>query len=41
MLLVTIKSNHDGADHIGFFFKKKLEDMSPFCAATDTPVLDF
>ena len=24
-----------------FFLKKKMEDMSPFCGATDTPVLDF
>ena len=24
-----------------FFFLKFLEDMSPFCGATDTPVLDF
>ena len=24
-----------------FFFKKNLEAMSPFCEATDTPVLDF
>ena len=24
-----------------FFLKKFLEDMSPFCGATDTPVLDF
>ena len=24
-----------------YFFKKVLEDMSPFCEATDTPVLDF
>ena len=23
------------------FFKKNLEDISPFCGATDTPVLDF
>ena len=23
------------------FFQKSLEDMSPFCGATDTPVLDF
>ena len=23
------------------FFLKFLEDMSPFCGATDTPVLDF
>ena len=22
-------------------FQKKLEDISPFCGATDTPVLDF
>ena len=24
-----------------FFFKKILEDISPFCGAPDTPVLDF
>ena len=24
-----------------FFFFKFLEDMSPLCGATDTPVLDF
>ena len=24
-----------------FLFPKKLEDISPFCGATDTPVLDF
>ena len=24
-----------------YFFKKNLEDISPFCGATDTPVLDF
>ena len=24
-----------------FFFLKFLEDMSPFCGATDTPILDF
>ena len=24
-----------------FFFFKFLEDMSPFCGTTDTPVLDF
>ena len=24
-----------------FLFQKKLEDISPFCGATDTPVLDF
>ena len=23
------------------FFKKELEDISPFCGAADTPVLDF
>ena len=26
---------------ISYFFKKILENMSPFCWATDTPVLDF
>ena len=24
-----------------FFLNKLLEDMSPFCGATDTPILDF
>ena len=24
-----------------FFFLKFLEDMSPFCGVTDTPILDF
>ena len=24
-----------------FFFINFLEDMSPFCGATDTPILDF
>ena len=27
--------------HAYIFFKKILEDMSPFCGATDIPVLDF
>ena len=26
---------------LDFFFEKILEDMSPFCGAIDTPVLDF
>ena len=29
------------ADFLCFFFFKFLEDISPFCGATETPVLDF
>ena len=35
--LVSSASNAAGP----LFLKKKLEDVSPFCGATDTPVLDF
>ena len=27
--------------HFSLFKKNKLEDISPFCVDTDTPVLDF
>ena len=34
-------SRSNEVKEIFFFFKKNLEDMSLFCGATDTPVLDF
>ena len=38
---LTIPQPLGGCEAITSFFKKYLEDISPFCGATDTPVLHF